>query len=633
VSFIKAIILSVVDGESDMQNSTFNSIGKELEKTTLCVARKRSTFVLLAASLLVTACGGGGGGGDTSTNTIDILPSMRGLKPEINLADAAFESNHYSGNRSCSTCHTDQATGEDAKMVIQDETGFRDVSLGRAWETSVMANSARDPYWHAVVASELNKYPNLSEEINDTCTRCHAPMANDLAKKEGLNLQVFDTGSEETGDLVQGFLSQNDTSELFNHAMDGVSCSLCHQMADDGNLGTDEGMSGGWSVIAFPEENLDDRPAYGQYTDPEEGYMRAQSGFTPTYGAHISGSETCGSCHNLKTSPVTKNGEPVPGVTHFAEQMVYTEWENSAFDDGAAQATSCQGCHMPKVDQAVPLSGTGTNLERNDFAEHTFLGANTVMQDMLKNFKTELGISEDITAEAFQESIERNREFLKTSASLELQNAAVSDDKLTMDVKITNHTGHKLPSGYHTRRVYLHVLVTDADGQLIYENGLIRPDGSIAGVSEDANPDSYEVHYDRITSATQVQVYQGIVGDANDEITHSLLAATQFLKDNRLTPAGFDKNAVPEDVAVKGGAMGDNNFNNGSDTVTYEIPVSGKAPYSTLVELRYQPFSFGSLMSLFAESEKIDEVDMFRTIYDSTSLRDEVISTVTQSVE
>lgn len=605
-----------------------------------CGLTKRSKLsigTLLVVSGLLSACGGSSGSSaeeEIEPTIISVLPSLRGLLPEVNQADATFESTHYSGNGVCAACHTDLATGDDATMVVQDELGNnRDVSIGRAWETSLMANSTRDPYWHAVVASELHKYPNLSEEINDTCTRCHAPMANDFAKKEGLPLQVFDTGSEETGDFVQGIYSMDNTNELFNHAMDGVSCSLCHQVADDGNLGTDAGMSGGWTVNAFPEENIADRPAYGQYTDPDQGYMRAQSNYTPVYGAHMGSSETCGSCHNLKTEPVDKDGLPVAGVSHFAEQMVYTEWEHSIFDDAGAQPTSCQDCHMPTVDQDVPLSGGGGQNGRPNFSEHTFLGANTVMQEMLKNFRTELGVSEDISDAAFDESIARNRQFLQTSAMLELENTALVDNLLSMDVKVTNLTGHKLPSGYHSRRVFLNVIVTDANSKVVYNNGQIQTNGSIAGVSEDTSPNSYEPHYDKITSETQVQVYQGIPGDANGDQTHSLLAATQFLKDNRLTPPGFKKHNVPDDIAVQGAAVGDNDFNNGSDTVTYEIGLTGAAPYRVRVMLRYQPLSFGSVMALFAESEEVDQVDMFRTIYDSTLYYDEIIATVSTSVE
>ncbi len=580
--------------------------------------------LLLVLAALVAGCSGESVPDETEIN---VLPVLRGLKPELPQANLSFEGHHYSGSGVCAECHDDDLGSTDPLMIVNEEAGPRDVSLNRAWRTSVMANSARDPYWHAVLASELRRFPTLADEINDTCTRCHAPMANDFAKKENLPLQVFDTGSEETGDLVQGFYSMDSTDEMYNHAMDGVSCAMCHQMADDGNLGTDQGMSGGWVVNEFPIENKSDRPAYGQYADPSFAYMQEQSEYLAQYGAHISSSESCGSCHNLKTNPVDKDGNPIPEISHFAEQMVYTEWQNSIFDDAGSEPRSCQSCHMPKVNEPITFATAGGAEPRNDFAEHSFLGANTVMQDMLKNFKTELGVDSDITDADFDESIQRNREFLKTSATIELANQGIVDDIMSVDVTLTNLSGHKFPTGYHTRRAYLHVLVIDGTGKLVYENGYINADGSIQGVIEDTSQDSYETHYDLITSPTQVQVYQAITGDAAGEQTHSLLTATQFLKDNRLTPLGFNKNAVSDDIAVVGQARYDQDFNNGKDTVTYEIPATGTAPYSVLVELRYQPLSFGALQTLFAESDKLDQVDMFRTIYDSTTLRDEIIAT------
>ena len=56
---------------------------------------------------------------------------------------------------------------------------------------------------------------------------------------------------------------------------------------------------------------------------------------------------------------------------------------------------------------------------RNDriSPEHTFLGANTVVQDMLMNFGDELGVKPGLD---FAGSIARNREFLKTSADVTL---------------------------------------------------------------------------------------------------------------------------------------------------------------------------------------------------------------------
>ncbi len=590
-----------------------------------CLRMGMAGFILIA----LQACGGGGGDSFNAT-FIELGTAGRNLTPNLAESDTTFESLHFAGSGVCADCHSNPETGEPV-MVVQDDSGFRDVSIGTAWESSMMANSTRDPYWHAVVANELKHFPNLKDEINDTCTRCHAPMLNELAKKEGFDFQVFDSGSEENGDFVQGIYSMDDTHEEFNHAMDGVSCSLCHQIADDGNLGTDAGMSGGWSIQAFTEETKEQRPAYGQYSDPEGVlYMSTISGFTPTYGPHISGSETCGSCHNLKTNPVDRNGESLVDQSHFAEQMTYTEWENSVYDDAGSQPASCQSCHMPRLDQPVQLASAGSTLQRDDFAEHTFLGGNTVMQSMLRDFSSELGIRDDID---FDESIVRNREFLRGSADVELQNLQLTDGKISMDVHITNRTGHKLPSGYHSRRVYLNVIVTDASGQQVYENGAINDDGSIAGVAEDVGPYQYEPHHDVITSATQVQVYQAITGDEEGLPTTSLLRASHYLKDNRLTPIGFDKGNVPDDVAVAGNAVDDNDFNQGSDTVTYEIPVSGAGPYNVLVNLRYQPLSYGSVQELFLSSEELDPVDMFRTMYDQLSFHDEIITTAVGTVQ
>ena len=577
--------------------------------------------LVLMGLLVLQACSGGG---DSFNPTyIEIAKAGRDLTPDIAHSDSTFDGLHFAGSGVCSACHNNADSGEPV-MVVQEDAGTRDVSIGTAWESSMMANATRDPYWHAVVANELKHFPNLKDTINDTCTRCHAPMANEMAKKEGLTYQLFDSGSIENGNFLEGLLSMDDTSDLFNHAMDGVSCSMCHQIADDGNLGTDAGMSGGWSITAYTEETKDQRPAFGQYSDPDVAYMLQQSKFTATYGAHISSSESCGTCHDLKTNPVDHDGQPLPEQSHFAEQMIYSEWENSIYDDAGAQPASCQSCHMPKADEPVQLANAGSTTKRDDFAEHSMLGANTIMQSILRDFSEELGISGDID---FDEAIERNREFLRTSADVDLQNLNFDGSKVNMDVQVTNRTGHKLPSGYHARRVYLHVLVTDASGKLVYENGRMNSDGSINGVAEDVGPYRYESHHDLITSATQVQVYQAITGDVDGLQTSSTLAASQYLKDNRLTPLGFDKAVVPTDVAVAGEAVDDADFNQGKDTVTYQMAVTGVAPFNVLVELRYQPLSYGVIQELFVSSDEVDEVDMFRTMYDQLSHHDEVITT------
>ncbi len=589
--------------------------------------------------LALAACGGSSGDSDPDSGTPRaevteiVLPAARKLLPSLATYNATFEGEHHSGSAECGSCHNDPS------MSVQSEVPGerRDVSIGTAWETSVMAQATRDPYWHAVVASELDNFPMLEDKINDECLVCHAPTAYDLAEKEGLDLRLFDKVDEQTQEVLQqGIYTMNSDSELFNHAMDGVTCTLCHQM-DGANFGTEESMTGGYVISGSPTGDISDRPAYGQYDDPEVAYMRNNSNFTPQFGPHISTSESCATCHNLNIEPVDPQGNKVPEIEHFAEQAVYTEWLRSDYAVGGPKEASCQDCHMPTVNEEVALA-QGADQTRPDFAEHTFLGANTVMQDMFKNFATELGIDPDLD---FDTAIARNREFLKTSATITVAPGQVEADKLNFDVDVQNNTGHKLPSGYHSRRVYLQVQVLDGNNELIFESGKMQPNGFIVGVSEDVNPDIYEPHYDIITNETQVQVYQAIVSDVNGERTHSLLAGSGYLKDNRLTPSGFDKFAIandttlPSSFGVFGNALdNDPDFNNGRDLVKYrldrqELGIPEGGVFTVIAQLRYQPLSYGHLQKLWTQGDRVDQVDMFRTMVEDekTDFLDESIAT------
>ena len=119
------------------------------------------------------------------------------------------------------------------------------------------------------------------------------------------------------------------------------------------------------------------------------------------------------------------------------------------------------------------------------------------------------------------------------------------------------------------------------------------PDGAIAGNDNDADAGEYEFHYETINRAEQVQIYEAILKDSEGRVTTSVLSASGFLKDNRLLPAGFEKSAPYPDIAVRGGAMEDENFLGGGDVVTYIIPVGGgSGPYTLTAELLYQSIGF-----------------------------------------
>ena len=168
--------------------------------------------------------------------------------------------------------------------------------------------------------------------------------------------------------------------------------------------------------------------------------------------------------------------------------------------------------------------------------------------------------------------IERARAMLQSSVGLEIVSASVNNGVLEARVKLTNNSGHKTPTAYPSRRMWLNFKVTDSNNDVVFESGKFNTDGSIVGSDNDTDQSVFEPHYNLITSADQVQIYETIMGDSDSNVTYTLLRGAQYLKDNRLTPKGFNKFTVPSDVAVRGLAMDDDDFNQGSDEVTYRIP-------------------------------------------------------------
>ena len=527
----------------------------------------------------------------------------------IILADSNpnFTGVHFSGSGNCIQCHDN----------LKDNQG-NDLSIVKNWSASMMANSTRDPYWLAKVASEIHRNPHLSDDLNDKCSRCHAPMANDAMKKDGVPLEI----------LGDGML--NPSHAYFDQALDGVSCTACHQISDDGLLGTSESFSGNFSIQEYL--NPENRPNYGQYESPLANAMINQVSFTPVHGAHMSDSAVCATCHNLKTSFVDSNGLPASTSpeTDFPEQMVYTEWENSAFKKGGTLDSSCQTCHMPKVSGDVKISTVPRNLQaRPGFSQHTFLGANTTMMDILNTNREELNVQ----STEFEDAIIKTRELLKTSATLDIVSTEVANQKLTAVVRVSNNIGHKFPTAYPSRRAFIHFLVKDLQGNILFESGKLNADGSIVGNAGDTDVSTFEPHYDVITSEQEIQIYESIMQNTDANVTHTLLRAASYVKDNRIPPQGFDKQVVANDIAVKGTAFADTNFNLGQDTITYLIDVGSQTNLLISADLIYQPLSYGHIQDMLKDAEQVPEVATFKRYFDSANIRSELISTVSTQVE
>ena len=520
-----------------------------------------------------------------------------------------FETDHFSGSGKCSLCHDD----------LTDDTSGEDVSIVKDWGNSMMANATKDPFWRAKVATELQRNPHLASVINDTCSKCHAPVANYETTKLP---PIEEVPAIEVMTLfgIDGIL--NPSHEFYDGAMSGVSCTVCHQIEDDESLGTLDGFSGEYKIN-------NSKIIYGQFSDIVAQPMINNTRYTPEYSAHISDSDTCATCHNLKTPFVDADGELASTTpeSEFPEQMPYTEWQNSDFDDAGSNPQSCQDCHMPTTTALV--SNRPTLVPKDGFAKHHLVGANTTMLTLLRDNAVQL----DVISSDLDLSIDRARAMLQSAVNLEIVSASVNNGILEARVKLDNNSGHKTPTAYPSRRMWLHFKVTDSNNNVVFESGKINTDGSsIKDADNDINQTVFEPHYNLITSSHQVQIYETIMANTDGEVNFTLLRSALYLKDNRLTPKGFDKADVPDDVAVKGQAASDPDFNLGSDEIIYRFPVLAAGELDISVSLNYQTISHGFLQDLYDDSGQVEQVADFKEMYDLQSLKHEVMVSTQSTV-
>ena len=81
--------------------------------------------------------------------------------------------------------------------------------------------------------------------------------------------------------------------------------------------------------------------------------------------------------------------------------------------------------------------------------------------------------------------------------------------------------------------------------------------------------------------------------DSDGEVTTMLMRAAQYGKDNRLLPAGFDKDTASPDIAIQGQVSTDENFVGGEDKIRYSIDLTGaEGPFTITAELLCQPISY-----------------------------------------
>ena len=465
----------------------------------------------------------------------------------------------FAGARECAACH--QATPNvPGVMYHQGE----DVSPYTGWRHTMMANAFADPYFQAAMTSETSLMPHLAGFIEDKCLTCHTPMARTHAVHSGVGL-------DEDG----YYRFEQALSDM--HAREGVSCTVCHQIQPDG-LGQPESFSGEYNI------SPDQRDIFGPYPRPRGQSMQNQVAYDPVYSPHIGESALCASCHTLFT-PVVDVNTNQPAGTEFPEQTPFLEWLNSIYSPPRGGDKHCQTCHMPQ-----PEAGYATKIatrmgrppprgwpRRTPFAYHKLVGGNTHMLTILRNFREPLGLA-GTTEAGFDAKIAETREFLMSEAAkLEILDATIGRQTIEIPVRITNWTGHKLPTGFPARRMWVHMQVSNERGEVLFESGAVDENGRIALDAEHTRAhcleigkqasgaeyrDCYEPHRQVINSPQQVAIYESVMGDVNGRLNYVLLYGSEYLKDNRIPPIGFDRSLVGADgvTAVQGRAAADPNF-------------------------------------------------------------------------
>lgn len=490
----------------------------------------------------------------------------------------------FAGSGRCVQCH-----GSDPEGIASVTFEGQDVNVVDDWSASIMGNSGRDPYWRAKVRESVLNNPDHQDVIEDKCSSCHAPLAR-------FSSHILD------GELYS--MTNFDEDSL---AIDGVSCLACHQQTP---------TSG--TQFSGEVEYETDPIAYGPFISPLISTMVEGSGYEPRASDHISKSEVCASCHTLITETIDLNGAYVG--SQFVEQATYHEWLNSTYSVGEV-TTECQGCHMPDLglEQPVQLIAGFETPARVPFSLHHFRGVNTHMLSILKDNADELGVAASETA--LNESIDVTSAFLRNqSMTLSTEILDRTADTLIAKAYLTNLAGHKFPSGYPARRLFLNIQLTTEDGTTLFENGTWDSNYYL-----DNEDDGYEPHYDLIRNEGQVQIYEMVMGDVNGDYTSLLERGYNKLKDNRLVPQGFTSSHEAYDTTyIAGMALIDDDFNmqlgvegSGTDELELRLPTLGSdEPLILTVNAYYQAIPPKFLDELFDFDDPL--IETWQSMYDSS---------------
>lgn len=409
--------------------------------------------------------------------------------------------------------------------------GDNPIEPGRSYRPTMMAISARDPLFRSALRIASRDRPDLS----DLCIRCHAPIG-----------------------WLSGRSTPGDGSALQDDDLTSVSCDMCHRMTP----------REGTSVQLIGD---------GQFTLSQELTKRAARGNGPRAGHRVirqtftGSSELCGTCHSLfNPSEQARGADGAELGVNYYEQRTYEEWADSVFP---ARQKSCIECHMKKVHGKAAEAG---EIEYDDLRLHMIVGGNDFSPRAVDFLDPDSLVGNDLPEliQAVGESL-RSAATLTITSTLPRPLVARGRSTLEVGVRLTNKTGHKLPTGYpEGRRVYLEVSLKLAGSSTQTISGAWDP--ATGNLIPDPQLRTYETKHGRFEGGQGMR-------------THNVIRMNQIMSDTRIPPEGFMPRAP--DMAPSGRDYGSRAPYRHYDEHKYSIVLPDVARSSTgtlTIRAKYQ---------------------------------------------
>jgi hypothetical protein len=453
---------------------------------------------------------------------------------------------------------------------------------------SMMANSARDPLFRAAL-----QVANQDAQFGgDVCIRCHAPNAW-LNNRSAL----ADDPTSTDGRLINA------------EDLQGVACTLCHRLVPPTPMpGEASGDAAERAALIGPfitgsSAYLVDR------NDVRRGPYIVSTDHATAESSYLRSSELCATCHDIDNPLLTfdagssefklnaLNTAVSADERLFPIERTYSEWKFSTFASSGVSGldypglkrfnnttngpiTVCQDCHMPMLNS--PLVG---GAETRNLGKHEWAGGSASWQDGI--IKAWEGVAADTELDKTQITANKTLglDMLKRAAQLD---AAIVNGQL--EVKITNNTGHKLPTGYaEGRRMWIEIYQLKGPTP-VFTSGLMA--GAVGPLIQDPYLKSYEIKLGLTDAHAQAIGRPEIAGEGFHFILNN-----QVFKDNRIPPRGFTNAAFANrDMQPVGISYADGQY---WDTTYY--PLHPEADFIS-VRLMYQTASSEYLDFLATEA-------------------------------